>query len=97
LLGFQHLPGTKVVRAGIGDEPDEEEKVMLTEGVAFNQSTKPLTLTIIDVGQTTTQAQITLAAGVQKRFGVDLGLTMLEGDLITLRSPTYHDIVQSLQ
>lgn len=69
---------------------------MLTEGVVLNRLQAPLTLTVVEVGQETTQAQITLAGGMQKRFGVDQGLRMLAGDVLTLRSPNYRDITQTL-
>ena len=69
------------------------------EGIISNTSDKPLTITATEVNiatQEASQTQIVLGAGTQKHFGTDLGLKMISGDQMTLRSPSYRDFVQQI-
>jgi hypothetical protein len=69
------------------------------EGIISNSSDKPLAITMTEVNiatQETSQTQIVLGAGTQKHFGTDLGLKMISGDQMTLRSPSYRDLVQQI-
>lgn len=71
----------------------------VTEGVVINSSDGPLTITVTEVnGQTheKSQAQIVLAQNMQKRFGADQGLSMLSGDEITLRNPSYQELTRQV-
>jgi hypothetical protein len=69
------------------------------EGIISNTSDKPLAITATEVNiatQETSQTQIVLGAGTQKHFGADLGLKMISGDQMTLRSLSYRDLVQQI-
>jgi hypothetical protein len=69
------------------------------EGIISNTSDKPLTITATEVNiatQETSQTQIVLGAGTQRHFGTDLGLKMISGDQMTLRSPSFRDLVQQI-
>jgi hypothetical protein len=69
------------------------------EGIISNTSDKPLTITATEVNiatQETSQTQIVLGAGAQKHFGTDMGLKMISGDQMTLRSLSYRDLVQQI-
>jgi hypothetical protein len=69
------------------------------EGIITNSSDKPLTITAIEVNiptQDSWQTQFVLSAGAQKHFGADQGLKMASGDQMTLRSPSFKDLVQSI-
>ena len=69
------------------------------EGIISNTSDKPLTITATEVNiatQETSQTQVVLGAGTQKHFGTDLGLKMISGDQMTLRSPSYRELVQQI-
>jgi hypothetical protein len=69
------------------------------EAIVTNTSDKPLTITATEVNiatQETSQAQFVLSAGTQKHFGTDQGLKMISGDQMTLRSPSYKDLVQPI-
>jgi hypothetical protein len=69
------------------------------EGIVSNSSDKPLTITAIEVNiatQDTWQTQFVLSGGAQKHFGTDQGLKMVSGDQMTLRSPSFKDLVQPI-
>jgi len=69
----------------------------VNEGIISNGADKPLTITVIDTDvptQQATQATFELAKGAQRHFGTHDGLTMLSGDQLTLRSPSYRDMIQ---
>jgi hypothetical protein len=69
------------------------------EGIITNSSDKPLTIIAIEVNiptQDTSQTQFVLGGGAQKHFGADQGLKMISGDQMTLRSPSFKDLVQPI-
>jgi len=69
------------------------------EGIISNTSDKPLTITATEVNiatQETSQTQFVLGAGTQRHFGTDMGLKMISGDQMTLRSLSYRDLVQQI-
>lgn len=85
------------------EENDEGNMINVSkrvkEGIVTNSSGQPLTITAIEMNiatQDTSQTQFVLSAGMQKHFGTDQGLKMISGDQMTLRSPTYKDLVQPI-
>jgi hypothetical protein len=83
------------------EEPDggAATRKRLNEGIIFNSSDKPLTLTAIEVNlptMETSQAQFVLTPGMQKHFSVDDGLKMISGDQITLRASSFQDMTKSI-
>jgi hypothetical protein len=91
-------------RATYTSEENDEGKLVnvskrVKEGIVTNASDKPLTIIAIEVNiatQDTSQTQFVLSGGMQKHFGTDQGLKMISGDQMTLRSPTYKDLVQPI-
>jgi hypothetical protein len=71
----------------------------VNEVILVNSSDQPLTITATELNpstQETVQAQFFMAVGMQRHIGPDQGLKMLSGDEITLRSPSYRDLTQSI-
>ena len=96
-LSFGRRTALKTVEDAAGEEVDVHEEVV--EGIVLNQLDKPLSITILEANiptQETSQAQIVLGRGMQKRFGTAQGLKMLSGDEITLRSASYGDLTQPI-
>ena len=87
----------------VAEENDQGEMINVSkrvkEGVITNSSDKPLTITALEVNiptQDTAQTQFVLSAGAQRHFGADQGLKMISGDQMTLRSPSFKDLVQPI-
>jgi hypothetical protein len=84
------------------DGPDGEPVNVtkdVTEGVVTNSSDGPLTLNVTEVNSQThekSQTQILLAQNMQKHFGAAQGLSMLSGDEITLRNPSYQELTRQI-
>jgi hypothetical protein len=83
------------------EEQADGEPVNVTkkikEAIISNSSDQMLTITATEVNiptQESSIAQIVLPAGTQKHFGLDEGLKMISGDQVTLRSPSYRNLVQ---
>jgi hypothetical protein len=64
------------------------------EGRVVNTSGEPLIIEVRVLSASThytTQAQVSVGAKVQTRFGIDDGLDMQSGDQVTLRSDPFRD------
>jgi hypothetical protein len=64
------------------------------EGRIVNTSGQPLTIEVRVLSASThytTQAQVSVGANIQTRFGIDDGLDMQSGDQVTLRSYPFRD------
>lgn len=82
-----------------GDEDASYRMTPTNEAVVLNSSDKPLSLTLIELHLPTmesTRFEFLLPAGSQRHVGPEQGMKFTSGDQLTLRSPSFRDILQQI-